>query len=80
MVKYFPINTKAHAAAKISYERDLETMTSRGLIKEFISFLDYKEESDSGREFHPIEIISCRAMMSEPLNMLLTEMRKRVGD
>ena len=50
------------------------------LVKDFFEkFLDTWEESDSGREFHPITISCCRAMKIEPLDNLLNRMRKLSG-
>jgi hypothetical protein len=46
------------------------------LVRDFFEkFLDTWEESDSGREFHPITISCCRSMKVEPLDKLLTRMR-----
>jgi hypothetical protein len=50
------------------------------LVKDlFEKFLDTWEESDSGREFHPITISCCRAMKVEPLDNLLKRMRELSG-
>ena len=47
------------------------------LVKDFFeNYLDVWEESDSGREFHPITISCCRCMKIEPLNILLERMRE----
>jgi len=47
------------------------------LVKAFFeNYLDTWEESDSGREFHPITISCCRCMKVEPLDKLLTRMRE----
>lgn len=57
---------------KIADREELQT-----LVKDFFEkFLDTWEESDSGKEFHPITISCCRAMKIEPLNNLLNRMRK----
>ena len=49
----------------------------QSLVKDFFEkFLDAWEESDSGREFHPITISCCRCMKIEPLNNLLNRMRE----
>jgi hypothetical protein len=61
-----------------AYKKKLKELSSEELIQEFISYLDYTEESDSGRVFHPIQISSCRALMSPCIAMLIKEMRKRV--
>jgi len=56
-------------------ERELQL-----LVKDFFEkFLDTWEESDSGREFHPITISCCRAMKVEPLGILLERMRELSG-
>jgi hypothetical protein len=48
------------------------------LISEFFRMLDTVEESESGREFHPVTISCCRSMMIEPLNAILKEMKELV--
>lgn len=46
-------------------------------VKEFFdSYLNYTEESDSGRLFHPISISCGRAMKLRPLEELLIEMQE----
>jgi hypothetical protein len=45
------------------------------LVKEFISLLDITEESDSGNEFKPNRISSCRVMDGERMEKLLAEMK-----
>lgn len=60
---------------KAEYSAKLDTMSVRELIAEFFSYLDYTEETSSGREFHPITIGSCRVLMSEPLGMCLDRLR-----
>jgi hypothetical protein len=50
------------------------------VVKEFFNeYLNYTEESDSGRMFNPISIGCCRVMMHEPLNHLLERMRVLSG-
>lgn len=50
------------------------------LVRDFFEkFLDTWEESDSGKEFHPITISCCRAMKIEPLDNLLNRMRELSG-
>jgi len=44
--------------------------------KLFSEFLDVVEESDSGREFHPIFISCCRSMKIKPLSTLLKKLRE----
>jgi len=43
----------------------------------FSDYLDVVEESDSGREFHPIFISCCRALKLEPLNNLLKKLKEK---
>jgi hypothetical protein len=58
-------------------ERALEL---QGLVKEFFEkYLNRVEESDSGKEFNPIVVSCCRAMMTEPLNNLLNRMAELSG-
>ena len=47
------------------------------LVKSFFEdYLDYQEESDSGRVFNPIHISCTRVMMVEPLAKLLSRMKE----
>ena len=63
-----------------AYEAYNNTIELKGLVKElFEEYLDVVEESDSGREFHPITISCCRCMKVEPLNILLKRMRELSG-
>lgn len=62
------------------YQEELSEMDLKQLVNELFSYLDYKEESDSGREFHPVVISSCRVLMTPCLNMLLQELRKKVNE
>lgn len=52
--------------------------TQNELVRELFKFLDYTEESDNGRIFHPIEISCCRALMSEPLGEVLKELKASI--
>jgi hypothetical protein len=50
------------------------------LVKSFFEdYLDYQEESDSGRVFNPIHVSCTRAMMTEPLAKLLIRMKELSG-
>jgi len=52
--------------------RELQT-----LVKSFFEdYLNYEEESDSGRVFNPIHVSCTRAMMIEPLAKLLMRMKE----
>jgi hypothetical protein len=45
----------------------------------FTKYLNYVEETDSGRPFNPVTIGCCRSLMLEPLNKLLDRMRELSG-
>ena len=49
---------------------DLKTLVLR-----MFAILDIVEESDSGREFHPTEIRSCRAADAAKLEVILERMK-----
>jgi hypothetical protein len=61
-------------------EEEFITRTNDKLLKEtvreFFRMLDTVEESDSGREFHPITISCCRTVMIEPMNNILKRMKE----
>jgi hypothetical protein len=78
MVQSLAINPKIAALREKEYRTKLKELSSEGLIQELLSYLDYEEESDSGRVFHPIYISSTRALISPCIAMLIKEMRKRV--
>lgn len=50
--------------------------TQNELVKEFFSYLDYTEESDFGREFHPVHISCCRCMMMKDIEKCLIALRE----
>lgn len=77
MVKQFSIRAEHHANEAAAYQEYIDGMSAPELMAEFISYLDYEEESDSGRVFHPIQISSVRVMMTHALDMVIKEMRKR---
>jgi len=49
------------------------------LVREFFSILDTVEESDSGKEFHPVYIGSCRVLTTKRLNEIFNEMKEIIG-
>ena len=52
----------------------------KSLVKEFFEkYLNRVEESDGGKEFHPINIHCCRTMMIEPMDKLLDKMASLSG-
>lgn len=75
MVAFSAVRTDMSEKLMREYRAKLETMEMKDLVKEFFTFLDYTEESDSGRVFHPITFSCCRCLMSEPFSLLLDRMR-----
>jgi hypothetical protein len=61
------------ADEQMRYKREAEK-----LWKEFITLLEITEESDSGYEFNPNKISSCRAIDGKRLNEILVEARRIV--
>jgi hypothetical protein len=49
------------------------------LIKEFFKILDTVEESDSGTEFHPVFISSCRILFTKRIEEILKELKELVN-
>jgi len=49
------------------------------LVKEFFEILGTVEESDSGKEFHPVFISSCRVMKTKRLGEIFKEMKNIIG-
>ena len=45
------------------------------LLIEFFQILDSVEESDSGKEFHPVYISSCRVMKTKRLSEIFSEIK-----
>jgi hypothetical protein len=79
MVAHSAVRTDEANKRQAAYEDWLKDTDTATLVAEFISYLDYTEESDSGRVFHPIGISSCRVVISPMIDLLLKELRKR-GD
>jgi hypothetical protein len=77
MATSFAIRKDVSKILKQEYKELLDKMSLEELVEEFISYLDYQEESDSGRVFNPITIGSCRVLMSQPLDMVLTKLREK---
>lgn len=50
------------------------------VVKEFFdTYLNYVEESDSGKLFNPVTISCCRAVMFDPLDELIYKMQVLSG-
>ena len=78
MAESFSVRSDRTEEMGKEYQSTLNSMDLEGLVKEFLSYLDYTEESDSGRVFHPICISSVRVLMSQPLGMCLKKLRESV--
>lgn len=76
MVMSFAVRADASEELKKYYAEKLDTLDLSELMKEFMSYLDYTEETDSGTVFHPICISSCRVLMTQPLGMCLEKIRE----
>ena len=46
------------------------------LVKELLEIFDTIEESDSGLMFHPVQISSCRVMLSKRVNEILVKLKE----
>ena len=55
--------------SKITTETNRQALE---LWREFIRLLEIREESDSGREFSPNQLVSCRVMDGERINEIIT--------
>jgi len=65
---------------KLPNPKLIEADELKQLVKSFFEdYLDYQEESDSGRVFNPIHVSCTRVMMTEPLAKLLMRMRELSG-
>lgn len=51
----------------------------RDKVREMFAILDIKEESDSGRVFHPTTFTSCRVMDGEKLSEILNELKEMIS-
>ena len=60
---------------KANYATELRDMDLEETVREFFTYLDYTEESDNGVTFHPLSFSSCRVLMTEPFNMVLSRLR-----
>lgn len=54
-------------------------MNLHDAVREFFKVLDEVEEKDSGVQFHPTYISTCRVAHSERLRFLFGEMKREVG-
>ena len=64
----------------IALMREQQDIELRLCVKEFFEkYLNYAEESDSGKMFHPITVSCCRVMMMQPVSDLLHKMCELSG-
>ena len=71
---------KYHEQLAAEMQNEERALELQGLVKEFFEkYLNRVEESDNGKEFNPITISCCRALMLEPLNNLLNRMAELSG-
>jgi len=73
---YTAMNMNEHTRIMQEYQEKLDAMSLEELVKEFFTYLDVEEESDSGRVFNPVTISCCRVLMSAPLDAVLERMRR----
>ena len=76
MATMFSVRSDISEQLRKEYQEKLDAMSTEEIVREFLSYLDYTEESESGREFNPITIGSCRVLMTQPLNMVINKLRK----
>lgn len=58
--------------------KDAPADTLEENVRRFFDILDTVECSDSGRDFKPIQISSCRVMLTAKLSAILEKMREQV--
>jgi len=66
------------AERAINVEKKLAVLENS--IKELFSLLDATEETDEGREFHPVRIVCCRNDMIEKLENVLATLKSNRRD
>lgn len=79
MAESFAVRADVSEKLREEYAKKLVGMSVEELVAEFFSYLDWTEESDSGRVFRPITIGSCRVLMTQPLEMCMAELRHKAG-
>ena len=78
MVGFTAVRTDISAQRMAEYTEKVNQLDLTNLVAEFLSYLDYTEESESGHIFNPVQISSCRVLMSQPLDYVITQLRKKV--
>jgi hypothetical protein len=62
------------------YRLRYELEDLKSLCSDFLGILNIVEESDSGREFHPTRITSCRVQDGVRINKILAHICRIVTD
>jgi hypothetical protein len=86
-VEHIPSRTKVTCDSERSQRRNVDRakevlefgingVAIRDLCREFIFLLDIVEESDSGTEFKPNKISSCRALDGSRMNKILQQLKQ----
>ena len=80
-IKNHPTDPSKVVYVKSEYAEHHENLEElKQLVKSFFEdYLNYQEESDSGRVFNPIHVSCTRVMMIEPLAKLLMRMKELSG-
>ena len=55
-------------------------MTLKETVREFLAILDEVEETDSGKEFHPVQITSCRVLKTKRIGELIQQMKEDTNE
>lgn len=71
---FTPAKTRKELEADLATARE-DAEKLRTAANEVFRYLDIVEESDEGREFHPISFGCCRAMMVEPFSKALEHLK-----
>lgn len=66
-------------AARLA-EWDAPAKEARTMVARLFTYLDVVEESDSGREFHPVTFGCCRAMWNEDLERIMAGLKAWGGE
>ena len=74
------VNLERNTKDMAEYRKFLDALNLKELVAEFLSYLDATDESESGTVFHPVHISCCRALWTEPLNIVLKKMREEANE
>lgn len=54
-------------------------MKIKELVREFFDILNTIEDTDSGTEFYPVQISSCRVLLSKRINEIFKELKEKIN-